>query len=185
MHQKLQVEASLAIPAISPYPSTGRVVAMIKADTVQETYERMKAKLSRVVPDVELREKAALVFEINRLKEERGAIILGHNYMEPALYHTVPDVVGRLARALATRGPDGPRSHRLLRRALHGRDGQDLEPIEDRPLAGREGGLFARGQYHRGGCARAQATIPRRSRGHVRQLLRGREGGDRRVLHVE
>jgi len=46
------------------------------------------------VPDVELRIKAELVYEINRLKKERGAIILGHNYMEPALFHTVPDVVG-------------------------------------------------------------------------------------------
>src|SRR5512145_911660 len=54
----------------------------------------MVDKLARVVPEVELREKAELVFEINRLKQERGAIILGHNYMEPALYHTVPDVVG-------------------------------------------------------------------------------------------
>jgi quinolinate synthase len=54
----------------------------------------MAAKLARVVPDFELRYKAQLVFEINRLKEERGAIILGHNYMEPALYHTVPDFVG-------------------------------------------------------------------------------------------
>ena len=67
---------------------------MIKADSVQDTYQQMKAKLSRVVPDVELREKAELVFQINRLKAERGAIILGHNYMEPALYHTVPDFVG-------------------------------------------------------------------------------------------
>src|SRR5262247_4723313 len=89
-----QVEARLAIPSFSPYPWTAEVVPMIKADSVQDTYEKMRAKLSRVVPDVELREKAELVFQINRLKEERGAIILGHNYMEPALYHTVPDVVG-------------------------------------------------------------------------------------------
>ncbi len=67
---------------------------MIRAATIEETYRLMVDKLARVVPEVELREKAALVFEINRLKEERGAIILGHNYMEPALYHTVPDVVG-------------------------------------------------------------------------------------------
>jgi quinolinate synthase len=66
----------------------------IHAATVDETYRLMAEKLSRVVPDVELRAKAKLVFEINRLKEARGAIILGHNYMEPALYHTVPDVVG-------------------------------------------------------------------------------------------
>lgn len=66
----------------------------IRGATIEETYRLMVDKLARVVPEVELRYKAELVFEINRLKEERGAIILGHNYMEPALYHTVPDVVG-------------------------------------------------------------------------------------------
>lgn len=54
----------------------------------------MQEMLSRVVPEFELRHKAELVFEINRLKKERGAVILGHNYMEPALYHTVTDIVG-------------------------------------------------------------------------------------------
>ncbi|HEY70292.1 MAG TPA: quinolinate synthase NadA [Anaerolineae bacterium] len=67
---------------------------MIVADSVQETYERMHELLGNVVPDVELKIKAELVFEINRLKVERDAVILGHNYMEPALYHTVPDFKG-------------------------------------------------------------------------------------------
>jgi quinolinate synthase len=66
----------------------------IDAPSVQETFERMRDKLSRLVPEVELRIKAELVYEINRLKKERKALILGHNYMEPALFHTVPDVVG-------------------------------------------------------------------------------------------
>jgi quinolinate synthase len=61
---------------------------------VQETLQVMKAKLSRVVPEVELEIKAGLVEEINRLKIERNAVILGHNYMEPVLYHTIPDFVG-------------------------------------------------------------------------------------------
>ncbi len=63
-------------------------------NVVEETYQEMHRKLSRVVPDVELRIKAELVVEINRLKKERNAVILGHNYMEPALYHTIPDFVG-------------------------------------------------------------------------------------------
>lgn len=63
-------------------------------NTVEETYLEMKKKLSRVAPDVELRIKAEYVVEINRLKKEKNAIILGHNYMEPVLYHTVPDFVG-------------------------------------------------------------------------------------------
>jgi quinolinate synthase len=61
---------------------------------VEETYQEMKRKLSRVAPDVELRIKAEYVVEINRLKAEKNAVILGHNYMEPVLYHTVPDFVG-------------------------------------------------------------------------------------------
>ncbi|MDQ7007094.1 MAG: quinolinate synthase NadA [Acidobacteriota bacterium] len=66
----------------------------IDESTVEKTYDRMARLLDGIVPDFELKVKAELVFEINRLKRERGAIILGHNYMEPALYHTVPDVVG-------------------------------------------------------------------------------------------
>ncbi len=64
------------------------------ADTVQGTCEEIRRKLNGVVPEIELLYKAELVYEINRLKTERGAVILGHNYMEPVLFHTVPDFVG-------------------------------------------------------------------------------------------
>jgi quinolinate synthase len=59
-----------------------------------ETYLKLREKLKDVVPDFELRHKAQLAFEINHLKAERGAVILGHNYMEPALFHSVPDFTG-------------------------------------------------------------------------------------------
>lgn len=67
---------------------------MINATSVQETYAQMKAKLGNVVPDVELQIKAEIAYEINRLKQEKNAVILGHNYMEPALFHSIPDFVG-------------------------------------------------------------------------------------------
>lgn len=54
----------------------------------------MKEKLRDVVPEPELRYKSELAYEINRLKAERNAVILGHNYMEPALYYSIPDFVG-------------------------------------------------------------------------------------------
>jgi len=57
-------------------------------------YEEMKKKLERVVPDFELRYKAELAEEINQLKKEKNAVILGHNYMEPALYYSIPDYRG-------------------------------------------------------------------------------------------
>ncbi len=69
-------------------------MSAIQAQSVQETYQIMQAKLRDVVPDVELYIKAELVYEINRLKQEKNAVILGHNYMEPALFHTIPDFVG-------------------------------------------------------------------------------------------
>ena len=66
----------------------------ITAKTESETYEEMKSLLSSIVPEIEIKKKAPLVFKINQLKKQRGAVILGHNYMEPALYHTVADIVG-------------------------------------------------------------------------------------------
>jgi quinolinate synthase len=59
-----------------------------------DTYERLKEKLSHVVPEFELRYKADIADEIMRLKAERNAVILAHNYMEPALFYSVPDYVG-------------------------------------------------------------------------------------------
>ena len=63
-------------------------------NTIEATYQKMKEKLRDVVPEAELKHKAELAFEINKLKKQRNAVILGHNYMEPALYHSVPDYVG-------------------------------------------------------------------------------------------
>jgi quinolinate synthase len=60
----------------------------------QEMYEKMKARLEKIVPDVELRIKAEIAVEINELKKQRNAVILGHNYMEPALFYSVPDFTG-------------------------------------------------------------------------------------------
>jgi quinolinate synthase len=60
----------------------------------QAMYDKMRAKLEKVVPDVELRIKAEIAVEINALKVERNAVILGHNYMEPALFYSIPDFVG-------------------------------------------------------------------------------------------
>lgn len=57
-------------------------------------YEEMKVSLGKFVPDFELYYKAEIAVEINQLKQERNAVILGHNYMEPVLFHTIPDFRG-------------------------------------------------------------------------------------------
>src|SRR5690349_22254302 len=67
---------------------------MTTATTPEQMYEKLSRLLHDTVPDFELRLKAELAVEINRLKEAKNAVILGHNYMEPALFHSIPDFVG-------------------------------------------------------------------------------------------
>lgn len=52
------------------------------------------ARLSGFVPDIEFEVVAELIADINRLKAERNAIILAHNYMTPDIYHGVADLKG-------------------------------------------------------------------------------------------
>jgi len=60
----------------------------------QALYEEMKAPLGKLVPDFELYYKAEIAVEIKQLKKERNAVILGHNYMEPVLFYSIPDFKG-------------------------------------------------------------------------------------------
>jgi quinolinate synthase len=60
----------------------------------QKLYEEMKVKLGKVVPDFELAYKAEIAVEIKALKKETNAVILGHNYMEPVLFYSIPDFKG-------------------------------------------------------------------------------------------
>jgi quinolinate synthase len=52
------------------------------------------AKVSHVVPEIEWSTFAPYVSAINELKEQRQAVILGHNYMTPEIFHCVSDFVG-------------------------------------------------------------------------------------------
>lgn len=69
------------------------------------TYEEMLASLGELYPAAELALKAEYVDRIRQLKKEKNAVILGHNYMEAALFSTIPDLRGdslELCRKAAT-----------------------------------------------------------------------------------
>jgi quinolinate synthase len=51
-------------------------------------------KLRTRVTPIEWRTSAPLIAEINRLKREKNAVILAHNYMTPEIFHGVGDYVG-------------------------------------------------------------------------------------------
>ena len=81
-----------------------------------------------------------LIDEIEELRKRENATILAHYYQEGEIQE-LADFTGdslKLARAATKVKTD---DHRLLRRPLHGRDGQDAQPGEARAAARPAGRL--------------------------------------------
>ena len=71
------------MPALLPFtPEVAR-----ETDPI---YERVR----KVIPRFEWEMKAPLIAAINRLKRERRAIVLGHNYQVPEIFHGISDFTG-------------------------------------------------------------------------------------------
>ena len=62
--------------------------------TTLTTADQVYPKVAHVIPAIEWVTMAEDVEAILRLKQERNAVILGHNYMSPEVYYGVSDIVG-------------------------------------------------------------------------------------------
>ncbi len=145
-----------------------------------DIYDRVKDR----IPEIEWQFYAPLIREINKLKREKDAVILAHNYQTPQIFHGVADVVGdSLQLAIeATK----VKQQTIIQCGVHfmAETSKLLNPEKNRFDSRQPRWLFAGIVHHARRCDGHARAISGRACGDLCEHIGGGESSDRHLLHL-